>query len=177
MNWTDEPATWKQLKYLKQYGYETNRRLTKEKAAELIKELGGPPEIQLSVEPSDFVKVVDQGAYHFRSVVETAKRALDDPGNRGRSESDQKLASALAQRQQFWSDTFTGRTRMPFGCAQIADLYRGHGCLFCTPTNQQIQGILDALDSALPFWDRDHPELFYQTLAINFPEMARRRAC
>jgi hypothetical protein len=37
-----------------------------------------------------------------------------------------------------------------------------------------VQHILDALDSAAPFWDKEHPELFYQTLQLNFPELVRR---
>jgi len=37
----------------------------------------------------------------------------------------------------------------------------------------QVQSILEALDSALPAWDRDSPEMFYRTLELNFPELLR----
>ena len=39
---------------------------------------------------------------------------------------------------------------------------------------EQVQEVLDALDSALPVWDREHPELFYQTLELNFPQLVKR---
>jgi hypothetical protein len=37
-----------------------------------------------------------------------------------------------------------------------------------------VKAVLDALDGAMPLWDKEHPELFYQTLEINFPELVRR---
>jgi hypothetical protein len=37
----------------------------------------------------------------------------------------------------------------------------------------QVQHILDALDAALPNWEREHPDLFYKTLELNFPELLR----
>jgi hypothetical protein len=37
-----------------------------------------------------------------------------------------------------------------------------------------VQEILDALDSAMPAWEREHPALFYQTLELNFPHLLRR---
>jgi hypothetical protein len=174
MNWTDEPATWKQLKYLKQCGYQADRRLTKEEASELIKNFGGPPQAPSGVEQSQAAAMASQGAYHFRTVVESSKRALEESHNRAGAGLEQSLASAVAQRQQFWLDTFSGRTKMPSGSAQISQLYRLHGCLFLTPTTRQLQDILDALDSASRVWDRDHPEIFYNTLAMNFPVLARR---
>jgi hypothetical protein len=32
---------------------------------------------------------------------------------------------------------------------------------------------LDALDAAMGSWDRDYPQLFYQALELNFPELRR----
>jgi len=52
-------------------------------------------------------------------------------------------------------------------------LYRQHGCCFSAPSPQQVQEIQDALDSALPGWSGDHPELFYRTLELNFPGLLR----
>jgi hypothetical protein len=57
--------------------------------------------------------------------------------------------------------------------ASTLDLYMKHGCRFVTPTHEQVQEILDALDVASPFWDRDNAEIFYQTLELNFPELVR----
>jgi molybdopterin-guanine dinucleotide biosynthesis protein A len=60
-------------------------------------------------------------------------------------------------------------------CAQVQELYRKHGCRFAEPTSEQVRGILDALDRAMPHWEREHPELFYQTLELSFPELLIRR--
>jgi len=37
----------------------------------------------------------------------------------------------------------------------------------------QAQVILDALDAAMGSWDTDYPQLFYQALELNFPELRR----
>jgi hypothetical protein len=33
--------------------------------------------------------------------------------------------------------------------------------------------VLTALDAAVPAWETLHPELFYQTLELNFPELRK----
>lgn len=58
---------------------------------------------------------------------------------------------------------------------QVLELYQLYGCRFDTPTHSQVQEILEALDGASSHWDRDHPELFYQTLELNFPHLLRHR--
>jgi hypothetical protein len=63
---------------------------------------------------------------------------------------------------------------MQIASVQIFELYQNHGCRFFSPNREQVQEILDALDVALPLWDKDHPELFYQTLELNFPTLAKR---
>lgn len=80
-----------------------------------------------------------------------------------------------AKRQEFWLDTCRGFAHIKFGCAQIQELYRRHGCRFAEPTPEQVRGILDALDTAAPRWETEHPELFYQTLELSFPELLIRR--
>ena len=80
-----------------------------------------------------------------------------------------------AKRQEFWLDTCRGFAHIKFGCAQIQELYRRYGCRFAEPTTQQVRGILDALDGAAPRWETEHPELFYQTLELSFPELLIRR--
>ena len=57
----------------------------------------------------------------------------------------------------------------------MIELYRKFGCRYDPPTQRQVQEILEALDPAMPFWDRDHPELFFQTLELNHPGLLRRR--
>jgi hypothetical protein len=80
-----------------------------------------------------------------------------------------------ARRQEFWLDTCRGVAHVQIACAQVQNLYRKHGCRFAEPTLEQIRGILDALDRAMPQWEREHPELFYQTLELSFPELVIRR--
>lgn len=80
-----------------------------------------------------------------------------------------------AKRQEFWLDTCRGFAHIKFACAQIQELYRKYGCRFAEPTLQQVRGILDALDGAAPRWETEHPELFYQTLELSFPELLIRR--
>ena len=80
-----------------------------------------------------------------------------------------------ARRQEFWLDTCRGVAHMHLACAQIQELYRKYGCRFAEPTLQQVRGILDALDGAMPKWESEHPELFFQTLELSFPELVIHR--
>jgi hypothetical protein len=96
-----------------------------------------------------------------------------DPAREGKiGQPDQ--ASVLMEREDFWADTCREITQMQHGSHATVDLYRQYGCRFCTPGRQQIQSVLSALDSAVPRWEREHPELFYQTLELNYPEMVHR---
>lgn len=56
---------------------------------------------------------------------------------------------------------------------QTIELYRKFGCRFWEPSHAQVEEVLGALDAAMPQWDTLHPELFYQTLELNFPELVR----
>lgn len=78
------------------------------------------------------------------------------------------------QRQQIWADTCREITQMQIGSPEIIDLYRKFGCRFCSPTLEQAQHVITALDAAIPEWETSHPELFYQTLELNYPELVRR---
>jgi hypothetical protein len=82
---------------------------------------------------------------------------------------------ALGQvgRLEFWVDTCREMTQMKVGSRQVTELYRQFGCRFCAPTQSQVEEVLRALDSALPLWEKVHPELFYQTLELNYPELVR----
>lgn len=77
------------------------------------------------------------------------------------------------KRYEFWADTCREIMEMHAGCRQVIDFYRKFGCRFCAPTQEQVEEVLRALDSAMPDWDQAHPELFYQTLELNFPELVR----
>lgn len=103
------------------------------------------------------------GAWHLRQAVDLARRE----GSR------EQLETSLHRRQQFWMDTCREVHEMRTASRQVLELHRHQGCRFCAPTARQAQHILDALDSALPGWERDHPGLFFGTLELNFPELLR----
>ncbi len=113
-----------------------------------------------------------QDAHRLRQAVEHAKRVLERDES---SPCDGQLQAALTNRQQFWLDTCREVLEMKAASPQTLDLHRRHGCRFCVPTVRQVQHILDALDSAMPGWDRDHPDLVFHTLELNFPELLRVR--
>jgi hypothetical protein len=110
--------------------------------------------------------------YRLRHAVEEAKRALavtpQGPNIRA------NVVSSTTSRQDFWLDTCRDAREMRTASLQVLEFYQAHGCRFFEPTHDQVQHILNALDTALTFWDRDNPELFYQTLEINFPQLVRR---
>jgi len=82
-------------------------------------------------------------------------------------------ALTKTSRDEFWVDTCREVTRMKLGSQKVIELYRQFGCRFCTPTREQVHHVLSALDAAIRSWETDHPELFYQTLELNFPELVR----
>lgn len=159
MNATFEPATELQINQLRRFGHNPDRNLSRQEAAQLLFQLEHSRTI------AGIPQHTEHEAYHLRKVVEKEKQDRSDEG----------LKAAVLRRQQFWAETFLEPTKMQIGWPQIIDLYRSHGCRFIDPTHAQVQEILDALDLALPYWDRDHPELFYQTLELNFPELVRNR--
>jgi hypothetical protein len=96
----------------------------------------------------------------------------DELATQGRP-ADSALALSKTQREEFWADTCREVTEMHLGSQQVIDLYRKYGCRFCTPTREQVRHVVSALDSAITAWESTHPELFYQTLELNFPELVR----
>ncbi|HLH52125.1 MAG TPA: hypothetical protein VKY92_00700 [Verrucomicrobiae bacterium] len=97
----------------------------------------------------------------------------DEPASEGKT-GPQGRPAGLLEREEFWADTCREIPQMQHPSPAILDLYRRYGCRFCTPGRQQIQDILSALDPAVPSWEKEHPELFYQTLELNYPEMVKR---
>jgi len=96
----------------------------------------------------------------------------DDPASEGR-EAQPGAVHLVVEREEFWADTCREITQMQHASHEVVELYRQHGCRFCAPGRLQIQYVLQALDSAAPGWEKQHPELFYQTLELNFPELLK----
>ncbi len=174
MNWTEGPATWKQLRFLSERGYKPEHPLTKNEAADLIRNFGGQPETLTTSTSIGIPVEASAGApYDFHTAVEIARRTLESAGMDSGRVCRRALDSAIARRQEFWVDTCRDVHEMKLASRPIINLYHKHGCLLYPPSPCQVQAVLDALDPAMPFWDRDHPELFYETLSLNFPELLR----
>jgi hypothetical protein len=173
MNWADEPATWKQLKYLEQLGYQRDHALTRTEAAELIGKLGGQPEKVAGRAQSAVLEALQGMAYSLRLQVEEARRVIEGAGSGQFEGSRQGLDLAVIKRCGFWVDSCRGACSTEAGAEEVLRFYRQHGCRFVAPTHQQVQSVLDALDAAMLAWDRDYPELFFRTLELNFPELVR----
>jgi hypothetical protein len=174
MTTTNEPATDSQLTRLRQLGCEPDHRLTKDEALHLILELKHHPEKQHD-RPEAGHPETKAEAWRLRREVEAARDAVRTARESEKRSAEYELSAAIARRLEFWTDTCRepGKMRSRSGCPQVFDLYMKHGCRFAEPARGHVQEILDALDGAAPFWDRDHPELFYQTLEMNFGELLR----
>jgi hypothetical protein len=178
MDWDNEPATWKQLRYLRQHGYKPDRHLTKSAAAELITRMGGQVTIETPAPappPVLLPQLPKEDAFHLHTAVEQALSAVANVSRENIHAAEQTLAIAVSKRQMFWIDTCRDPTRMQGACGQVLEFYRKYGCRFEAPSNKQVKDVLSALDSGLPSWDRDHPSLFYKTLELNYPELVKRR--
>jgi hypothetical protein len=114
--------------------------------------------------------------YQLRAAVENAERAVAQAEKEKIQNFQNDLALAVEKRQEFWRATCCAAERMQVVSTQASDLYKKYGCRFASPTAQQAQDILDALDAAMPLWDRQLQGLFYRTLELNFPELLRHTA-
>ena len=112
-------------------------------------------------------------AHRLRVAVETAKQAMTQKPDAPNVRAD--LVAAKNNRQEFWLDTCRDVKQMRVASVQVLELYQTFGCRLTEPIASQVQDILDALDPAMPLWDRDHPELFFQALELNFPQLLRLR--
>ena len=173
MSWTDQPATETQISHLRQFGYAPENPLTKGEAAHLISDFEADPKAALAFAESGVRATTKDEAHALRAAVETAKRAVAESAGDQAGKANLELGLAVARRQVFWANTCRDPAQMQSPSPQVFDLYRAYGCRFAAPTQEQAQGILDALDAAMPFWDRDYPQLFYQALELNFPELRR----
>ena len=175
MNWKDEPATEDQLGHLRQFGYEPDHPLTKGEAVRIILDFEEHPELRGLPSGRDSTEQATSSAYRLHLAVEQTKRAAAEAQGSPTQSVGHPMGLAMARRQEFWADTCSDSDKMHLVAAQGLALHKRLGCRFMVPSAEQIQAILDSLDRNLPSWDRDHPELFYQTLELNFPELLRHR--
>jgi hypothetical protein len=170
MNVKDQPATEQQLSCLRQFGFIPEVPLSKNEASQLIHNFRVQLEAAANQEPA---RPASQ-AFHLRMIIENAKRAMAEADADEVEDLRAEMDGAVAARRDFWVDTCREIIRMRVGTPEVHELYKTLGCRFEAPTADQAQEVLDALDSAMPNWDQEHPELFFQTLELNFPELVRR---
>jgi len=177
MNWKDEPATEMQISRLRQLGCLPEHPLTKGEAAHLISH-HDVTFVRQSNTPAATAHETSSGtyvqfdAYQLRVAVESARRTVFQ-AETTETKVEGALDSALERRQRFWMDTCCEPAQMHMRSAEVIELHMKLGCQYVEPTREQTQEILDALDIALPAWEKEHPELFYQTLELNFPELRK----
>lgn len=175
MTWADEPATEMQLGHLGQFGHRPGLALTKREASRLITWFEEHKAPSPALESQAGREREQPEAYLLRIAVECAKRTAAQPRGDQAETSPPGLAAAMARREDFWLDTCREVTQMRFPSAQVLEFYKQFGCRFFAPNRERVQEILSALDSVMPTWDIDHPELFYQTLELNFPDSVHQR--
>lgn len=96
-----------------------------------------------------------------------------DPNPQTAPGKPERTGSSTMGRQEFWIETCREATQRHACTPRVLEFYQKHGCRFTAPNAQQVQDILEALDAALPAWEEQHPELFFQALELNFPELLR----
>ena len=170
MDWTDEPATEGQLNRLRRSGCQPAGPLTKGRAAHLIRSFEEHPHASAE---NGVREIAKRQADFLQQAVEEAEQAVRDAPEDDAEELQQILGVAMGKRQQFWMDTCRDPPQMRDCSTQVLDLFMRYGCRFLVPSCEQVQEILSALDLFMPLWERQRPELFYQTLELNFPELDR----
>ena len=189
MDWREEPATQQQLLRLQQYGFVPACQLTVTQAARLIRQFSKhPPRVatpeQVAQEavfeapapppPPRDEKMSESArthAYRLRQAVDAARHVLETRPDAPNVRAD--YHASIAARRDFWHDTCRDARDMLIGSVQVLEFHQYYGARFFPPTEGEVQEVIDALDEAAPDWDRDHPELFYQTLRLNFPSLVR----
>ena len=192
MDWQEEPATNQQLLRLQQYGFVQTCPLTVTQAARLIRQYSKRPPpggaIQAGPNPapvqrSDALITVDPvgtlseaarlHAFQLRVAVLTAEKTVREDPERPGVRAD--LRSCISARQQFWMDTCRDIKDLQKVSVHALEFYQYLGGRYFPPSWEEVQEVLDALDGAMPGWEKEHPELFYETLKLNFPSLMRQK--
>jgi hypothetical protein len=183
MSWREDPATEKQLNYLKEFGFNPERVLTKGEASDLIAQFSEDPERsairdknQSEKWEEEFNEREQNLAFHLHSEFDEAKQSMDTAESDEIDDAKMYLEDARNERMWFWQDTFRSPDQMEGAGTneQQIKLYFVQGYRFEMPAEEVIQSLLVALDANSPTWDKDTPEYFFQTVEHNFPELLRK---
>ena len=184
MSWREDSATEKQLNYLKEFGFASDRRLTKGEASDLIAEFSENPEREATRDQNqtakwekEFEEREQNLAFHLREEYRNAKQEMETAKRGEIRDAKMYLNDAQNERLWFWQDTFRQPDEMEGAGTnqQSIKLYFAQGYRFEMPSSQVIQSLLDALDADSPTWDKDMPEYFFKTLEHNFLGSLRRK--
>ncbi len=160
MDRREQPATDIQIKRLQQLGHQADRLLTREEAAHCIREIESHRALPR--------------AFELRKELESVRLALAGALAEEEQALETRLEELKSVRRDYWIDSCREPAQMRDASNQVLGLYMKYGCRFTVPSFEQVQEVLDALDSVMPTWDAEHQELFYGTLELNFPELIRR---
>ena len=192
--WEGDPATAKQLNYLKGFGYTPDAPMTKGEASQLITAFKKDParqELKCQLEQQAAEQADDYEDKHtawclHEAVLDAARylrdaeKSLRNADKEDRAECREEikewkedLKDSVEHRVDFWLDTFR---LSPKSCdsSQWADLYEQCGQYFKTPPRKQVKEILEALDNHTPDWDKDKAVSFFLTLKDSFPALVRK---
>jgi len=187
MDWPDDAASEQQVVRLRNLGYVATAHLTMTEAARLIRQYeknlrqtgnvpvlnppgSPPPENHLG--GGRVSESARNTAHRLHETTATAKHAMAIGPEGANVRAD--LVSATAARIEFWLDTCRDIREMQIASVQVCELHQDYGRRLFAPTRQQVEEILNALDAGIPSWDKEHPELFYKTLELNFPNLVRK---
>ena len=135
-----------------------------------------PPAAPVRTAPAPGGKVSDHArlhAYGLRLEMEQAHARLAENPERPGGRAD--VHSAVAARQQFWFDTCREDNERHATAPEALEFHLYFGARYFPPTWGEVGEVLDALDLAMQDWDKEHPELFYETLKLNFPSLLRHK--
>jgi hypothetical protein len=181
MSWKDDPATEKQLAYLRQFGYEPNGPITKGEASQLIDQFSEDP-ARDAIRTSNQIRESDRldheaekkFAYVLHRLVNELTESLTTAERDEKGDIKWELNDTRQRRLQFWKDTMRSPEKVEDFHVQANDLFESRGHHFKMPSKAQLEAMLEALDASSPTWDLEMPEYFFTTLEHNFPELKRR---
>jgi len=173
MDWSDEPASANQIQLLRHFGYEPDVSLKRGDAARLLLEAERDRSRRRDSLKGDTRKITADEASELHAAMDQARGACESGGGASPQESGTDLTAAIAKREEWWMDTCRDPGKMKGVSAQKIELYKLQGCRFEEPSRGQVREVLQALDSAAPNWERENPELFFQTMELNYRELVR----
>jgi hypothetical protein len=171
MDWAHEPATEHQVAQLRDLGYAMVRPLSVTEAASLIRQYKKQSASLKTAQtaPGQSPRITMRTPAESAPPTQIAMMGTRVPPPVAE---DAPAAESVA-RLEFWVDTCRELKDMRIASVKIYELRQRFGFRFHMPSCEQVEEILGALDGAMPAWEQDNPELFFQTLELNFPDLVR----